>query len=73
MSAPSEAAGEPPRRCEGGLIAVDDDIARSDHKSQHSQRWLERPKVSWIVTAAAIPVAAAASSRDGSWVRAAGS
>jgi hypothetical protein len=40
---------------------VRDQIAWYDKKSQHNQRWFKRLKICQIVTAAAIPVAAAVS------------
>ena len=40
---------------------VRDQIAWYDRKSQHNQRWFKRLKICQIVTAAAIPVAAAVS------------
>jgi hypothetical protein len=38
---------------------LEDQIAWYDKKSQHNQRWFKRLKVGQLVTAAAIPVAAA--------------
>lgn len=38
---------------------LEDQIAWYDRKSQHNQRWFKRVKVGQLVTAAAIPVAAA--------------
>jgi hypothetical protein len=61
MSAPWEAAGEPADAARAALSRLDDQIAWYDRKSQHSRRWFKRLKVSQIVTAAAIPVAAASS------------
>ena len=40
---------------------LEDQIAWYDAKSQHNQRWFKLLKVCQIITAAAIPVAAAAS------------
>jgi len=40
---------------------LEDQIAWYDGKSQHNQRWFKRLKICQIVTAAAIPVVAAAS------------
>lgn len=50
---------------------LEDQIAWYDGKSRHNQRWFKRLKIAQIVTAAAIPVAAAAHV-PGAWLGAAG-
>lgn len=42
---------------------LEDQIEWYDGKSRHNQRWFKRLKIAQIVTAAAIPVAAAASAK----------
>ncbi len=51
-------------------LRLQDQIAWYDKKSGHNQDWFKRFKIAQIVTAAAIPVAAAASAAD--WLLGAG-
>ena len=52
---------EVPASSDPAWARLEDQIAWYDAKSQYNQRWFKRLKICQIVTAAAIPVAAAAS------------